>query len=68
VTVTAEMLHQLAETTRSAKQLACGEEPCYCPICGCRLHKYGKRLFCDRHGEMRVYLPTPEGVGLRWWY
>ena len=32
----------------------------YCPICGCKLHvdeAGGKRrLLCDRHGEMNVYL------------
>ncbi|MGD0405107.1 MAG: hypothetical protein ABSB10_00440 [Candidatus Bathyarchaeia archaeon] len=28
----------------------------FCPICGCKLHVDGKRLLCDRHGEMNVYL------------
>lgn len=32
----------------------------FCPICGCKLHvdESGgkKRLLCDRHGEMKVYL------------
>lgn len=28
----------------------------FCPICGCKLHIDGKRLLCDRHGEMNCYL------------
>ena len=34
----------------------------FCPICGCKLHVDGsdgeKRLLCDRHGELKVYLPV----------
>ena len=27
----------------------------FCPICGGKLHVDGKRLLCDRHGELKVY-------------
>ncbi|MCW4048032.1 MAG: hypothetical protein NWE99_10830 [Candidatus Bathyarchaeota archaeon] len=57
--VTPEMLKELAETTRLAEQKASAEDARYCPICGSKLHVDGKRLRCDRHGEMRVYMVYP---------
>ena len=57
--VTAADLHELAEIARLAKQQASPEEARFCPICGGRLHADGKRLLCDRHGMMRVYIVFP---------
>ena len=56
------------EITRVAEDRAFGDllDAVFCPICGGRLHvdeggsETGKRLLCDRHGKMRVYVTYPQ--------
>jgi len=40
------------------------KKPRFCPICGSKLHVDGKRLLCDRHGEMNVYLTSDPKAAL----